>query len=913
MQSKRKRKYDYQQKQTQREANVLLEQIILNLKKVLPNIYWAKRDEEDQEDYGIDLQYELRDSIENETKLIFKVQNKGWGKKLEPKKNGLNKGLIPFQLPLKKAKYFLYQLNIPIVFVVCDIPSQIVYWHAIQLDTLMEEAIEAADRKEAGSIQIYIHPEKQLCGATVEEFLTDLRDSQREQAIRYNSLQEGTFTRPEIKINKNQHLLDQTHEAFVKYFDEFTVIPPFELLQLYPFKKTPAAIVHYHCFEATIENEEFFTLLENIADIDLIADPIILAVKNYKEKAKAILRVLRLHGIDYVILWKTQKTVSLIKDWHHIRDNSCRCCRCLFNRFELMEAMRTANMSTGNESIEDMLKRGYIQYQTGNYITSYRIFHEAKLRARRNRKWVFYFICVFNIHQLKTFITNYSWDHPDRSAILREISKVNIDKEFAAMEGRRLFGYNIVKLLYENKIFTKHYHEISEAVLKIEKHYYSQLKGGWSSNRYICEVLSEMWHATVFLNFNFVIYDKYVNYSDLFGLIIKGALCSHAIRESEKSRLSRFSDMVIRNFLFYGKAEELVVYFNRYDLKEVAFESMCSPSELIVLITNFFRMYADLDSYKDVIEPGNMNGQGRWIDIANNAFVLCAMLNITPHEAQIVSELLVETIAKMPNDSLLGLRFLHTFISRKGNHFKAKTVGQLLDLSITHPKLHDSVFIESICDCTRKYFPDVKLKIAQVEALIKIYYDKCLSCNYAHQRDILVDYYFVSNLEGQILIRESIEKLLNLNFDPALYYNATIYNVINPVQFLDNFIEYSKPKPDRVSFNAIFFGKEDKISVSINMLVHILYKFEYSLTDKKFQLYRRQDPYYEWLFNLENFDYDKFDPMWIFIAPIHDILIRIARVKAVREAVRNYLNKTHNYELQKIYIDYFVPEDIKQQ
>ncbi|MBD9642246.1 DUF4365 domain-containing protein [Pantoea sp. PNT02] len=89
---------------------------------------WAYRPQEDQEDYGVDAEIELIGDNEKATGIIFKAQIKG-----QENVNVINEGeTISFSLSIERLSYYMGQLDLPIILVVVDVTTKIVYWCTLQ-------------------------------------------------------------------------------------------------------------------------------------------------------------------------------------------------------------------------------------------------------------------------------------------------------------------------------------------------------------------------------------------------------------------------------------------------------------------------------------------------------------------------------------------------------------------------------------------------------------------------------------------------------------------------------------------------------------------------------------------------------------------------------------------------------------
>lgn len=102
---------------------------------------WAIRDQQDQEDYGVDYEIEPMAADDTATGVLFKVQQKG-ERSLKKDSDGSQVRLSGF--PVCRLRY-LHQLQIPVVIVAVDVASEFVYWVALQGNRLIETLLQEAE------------------------------------------------------------------------------------------------------------------------------------------------------------------------------------------------------------------------------------------------------------------------------------------------------------------------------------------------------------------------------------------------------------------------------------------------------------------------------------------------------------------------------------------------------------------------------------------------------------------------------------------------------------------------------------------------------------------------------------------------------------------------------------------------
>ncbi len=121
---------------------------------------WAYRSQEDQEDYGIDGEIELVDEQDHATGFIFKVQIKG-----QESVSIIEEGkTVTFNISCDKLLYYLQQVEVPIILVVVDITTEIIYWRTLQDDEKLSTALGTAVKKGKASLSVHLNANCQLSG-----------------------------------------------------------------------------------------------------------------------------------------------------------------------------------------------------------------------------------------------------------------------------------------------------------------------------------------------------------------------------------------------------------------------------------------------------------------------------------------------------------------------------------------------------------------------------------------------------------------------------------------------------------------------------------------------------------------------------------------------------------------------------
>jgi len=118
---------------------------------------WMFRSQEDQNDFGIDGEVELKDESGKALgkDSVFKIQIKG-----EEYSKYINEGkILSFKLKKDRLKYY-FEFKVPVILVVVEVSSEKIFWVPITSDeNLRRKAFESGENK---SIQIHLPIENTL-------------------------------------------------------------------------------------------------------------------------------------------------------------------------------------------------------------------------------------------------------------------------------------------------------------------------------------------------------------------------------------------------------------------------------------------------------------------------------------------------------------------------------------------------------------------------------------------------------------------------------------------------------------------------------------------------------------------------------------------------------------------------------
>ena len=126
--------------------------------KALLPVNWVVRDQEDQEDYGVDLEIELHTPDDKPTGMLFKVQLKG-----TENATVSDAGELVFsKADVARFRYYIERLPVPLIFIVYDISNKVCYWEQVQGNHSLGMSFDAACAASQKTFTLRMRPTQTL-------------------------------------------------------------------------------------------------------------------------------------------------------------------------------------------------------------------------------------------------------------------------------------------------------------------------------------------------------------------------------------------------------------------------------------------------------------------------------------------------------------------------------------------------------------------------------------------------------------------------------------------------------------------------------------------------------------------------------------------------------------------------------
>jgi hypothetical protein len=298
-----------------------------------------------------------------------------------------------------------------------------------------------------------------------------------------------------------------------------------------------------------------------------------------------LLNILTKAGIKSVSISESNNTLSFEKDLNYYTEYEMDTFNKLLVEYkydELKDKLKCYLLDKqieGNEG--NFLKKAYFLYKVGKYLESYEILKSLSIYAFSKRKYLYYFIALFNIKHLKPII-NHDYDLKDKCTetydrIIREINSFDIEQKYMELPQQYKDKIFFITKLFSFNYFYKCANDLEEKT----KSLYNQKKtienGGFSFNNDVIIAFHMIRNILIYIRDNYIMVEHFSEIKNLFNSYVECILINYSIN-SEKSKsvfnvginkvnhIDKFTLDIIIDFV---DSKKLLEFINKYEVKEL--------------------------------------------------------------------------------------------------------------------------------------------------------------------------------------------------------------------------------------------------------------------------------------------------------------------------------------------------------
>lgn len=336
------------------------------------------------------------------------------------------------------------------------------------------------------------------------------------------------------------------------------------------------------------------------------------------------------------------------------------------------------------------------------------------------------------------------------------------------------------------------------------------------------------------------------------------------MKENQSSKLQDFDDWLIQRMIFNGKAEIILKHINRLHIKELKYKNTSEDSGLVSLILNHLNEVDEIQqSIKSNCEKGNSSFASTYNRIFSNLMLMVSLCTIDILDIHHISKKLLRYLKRSSLIDRTNFKYVKIFIANKGEYFEVETLKSLLFLQFDNDETHRLNICKDVIVCLYKKGA-LRFSKEELEVLISFAFNKCDSCGHTHDNDFIFKLYALTDDDSiKNVIKNYVKNILSDSFDKDFYYMALLYDILDTTD--ENFEKFVKcSKPIKNSYRGSIFGEETYCTQpQINKLLNVCFKHNLDLKSSIFNEYNDLENYYEWLFDIEDFNYENFNPFWV--------------------------------------------------
>lgn len=901
--AKGKNKKSRTSEEIQDSGNILLDNVFESIRAKYQDLKINKTSEEHQKDRGVDFQIELISKPKENTIDMFKLQVKATDDHVTPLKSTANKGLISFQIDNRHIRYYQQEMPWPLLLLLCDNSTKTVYWYAIQLDYSLEERLNASIEKNRNSIQIFIDPKNVLNENTFVRFIRDAVDSKTLQFFKVSEAKENTLTvGGDFQVDRRKPILQQIFDLLEYLYEEVQYLPVHLLSQYYPFKLKEGQSCFYQRFKLFIENHDLVAMFDSFKvqtdeTINFVDPFYIEGVQDYEKKAIAVLRKLSQNHIYYLASEKTRRDVST----RYFTHGNCNCVACCYNRLDIPETIKKLR-EPKDSSLDEEMKTAYMHYVLGNYSRSAEAFVAIGKQAIKENKKTLYLITQFNLIKLGRLIKSYYYDY-DLIEYGKTLMDINLDSIVYSAHNRshhrKLFNY-----IKEARFYSDSAHEIQTAMSKLRNEYQSFISGrNFTTNSYD-QLITGFAQLSSFIGGNRIVYDRYAEYTLQMDQFTEGIFIALALRDTNSNVISEFNDYHVQRLIFDGEHKVIWRYCNKYLFKSIPYKG----ENFFVMISNLLANHHLVDdAYKAYSPEEGSYWRNPYPEIFANCLCLASIMEMDDKRVEAITRGIIDCYAKADLPSPDVYIQVNSFFSSKRGQLSTNTIIDLINFFLPYK---DS-YLEKLLGVFAAELKTRNYTITLSAPRRKLLFDYALGDGKDELRyfNTLAIFYPVAKTSLKKQIEKQILAQLRSNFDVYHYYYAVITDTLPFVgsEFLREFIDGIYPDPKRSSFRNSFYGPQDNEYPLFDMFFNLVFKFGLQaneVTDKKLQGF---GDYYDWLLDLNGFDYSKFKISWLALYQTKFYFQEFSKHVMLRRTIEKYLRNNRDLQMERLYFDIYNP------
>jgi hypothetical protein len=708
--------------------------------------------------------------------------------------------------------------------------------------------------------------------------------------------------RPDMEepfIDRNQHILDQVYEYFQELFSELTIIPQNLFSGQYPFILDRNSHYHSSPFTLVTDNEELYELLQVKVFDDSIEDSSgkhILDAGD-EDKIRFIIVTLRRNYIWYVSL-KNREPVEII---YQVKQVRCDCAQCSLYRFnwkQTLEALyTTTHTDTDTVELRTRIKAAYIKYQLGDFKTSALEFEQIFVDPATTVLQKY--ICAFNLKLLSKLL-QYEFN---QEAVVQQLEGRIEGIDLGRVKDEAIQSKPVFKRIVEWIDSKKFYSESREKMLYTSENMRDLFYSGNGGNiEYTNEALEAYAVTDDFLNYNYVVYNKFSEYAGVTRAFTETLFASYGSSRYLGGKLRRFWDYVLEKLVMNVHSNVIRLFRQRYDTRNAVYDHHDGNRfELTEAVVNFFTNYATVSATTSFEKSYYYNDQ--LTTIAMNLLQFLQAVDLKYCDTEAITDSFVTFLREGKQIDFRLLEELARLLNIQGSHFPVRLYERTVELIVFHKELHHEDLCDAVCMQLKKR--DFTMNEEQFQFVMTSIVPECPDCKRQHSRSMLADLSEIMTKEQKGRLRGMLTEKLDESFDASDYYREVMAGLVNfESRFHQQYETYSRAV-DMQRLRPSFWSMPEYADPIIDQYLNYIFRFELEIPAELKKRILDFSDYYKWLLNPDEFDYTRFDSEWLTVHFTSNYKAWLRKSKALKQYMIDTLWDNFDKVLEKKFLQIY--------
>lgn len=850
------------------------------------------------QDWGTDFYIEV---LNRETKreLLFLVQCKGTNTSIRIKKDNT----FSFKMSIRHANYFYYELSEPLMFMVCDIQTKQVFWYSVQLDHQLESKIIEQVNAKKYSLQVSIPSTNILNKKNFDRFLQELEESRKAQIHKHKTKINAHANYDQIKNRIDNLNIVDAIDQMLDMYEGINVFPSYIINKLYPLKKGESTFLHGDTLST--DSEIFFDFLQNLevrknkfylknTEVDYAS------LSDLQKKLHRILNFLQVNLITHVD-WRgnTEKEKRRICVHDLFISSECKCERCTYKKLNLHKTLDLLRIENASLKPEDRLRKAYSFFLMTDLEKSYLEYKKILKEISISKSPGIYIIAKYNLLQLKRMINNYSFIN-SRNEILKELESENFVLDEILMPEYYL---DIFKLIKENKLIPESILNIDNTITDIQKIWYSDQLGGSARNNHARTLIIDFLRAYDFIEYNLLIYNEYREFEVLVNKSLEGVFALYSLNNPRSSKYEHFGYTIIDMWLFHAEPQRIKHLLAKYRLKSLKLEFKdIVYDRLFEYITN---LIDSADLIKDKFKESNYTHNKKIVRIIQNYLLIISMIKVDEEKRNVLLNKYLILIEILNQWYFTSLDYLSFFLDYTDD-VNVENLEKIIKLLVANDNYNYNTFSIAV-DIYCNNFKDAEILEYELKKVLST--DEFNATDFYNGNKFSTLLFVIPKLtkSTQNNIKNATEIKLKEEFKNSIFYAFTIYDIIDFNElFLKQYIDFTPDYKAIETGNELLGGEKERKNFHLDKVINLIFKFDLKFTYEIRCLSSKalDKDYYDWLMNMDEFDYSKFSIYWILYNSTEYYLKAYRKSKVLKSQIALGLKENYIEGVAKTFINH---------